>query len=140
MDEINTCAQAIGRFYHLSKTDHQALDNMESIWLKFSFIDPSLKDTVDIAEVHAACHVVSSHHLRRAHQTIALIETGDIPLITEFFDELNKLPDLQAKQATISEIKTIWLDHFRPHEELDLKQATEYYLIHYQSILEEFYR
>lgn len=124
----------------LSETQRKALDNMESIWLKFAANEPSLKETVDIVDVQTACQIVSSHHIRPAHQTIALIESGDIPLVTEFFDALSKLPgleDLQDRRARIEQVKAAWLEHLQPPKVVRTDQDIMQLVDRYWSIISE---
>jgi|SRR5581483_9099326 len=123
--------------FPLSETNRKALANIEAIWLKFAYSEPSLKDTVDLMEVRAACQTVSSHHLRPAYQTIALIESGDIPLITEFFAELSNLPGLEDKRAAIEQVKAVWLEHFQPSKGIQTDQAVAWLLDRYWSIIGE---
>lgn len=98
----------------LSETQSQALEDMQSIWLKFASFTSSLKDAVDICEVQAACQIISSHYPRPAYQTIAAIEGGNIPLINEFFDALSTLPTTQGKLDAIQRVRAAWMEYLSP--------------------------
>lgn len=98
----------------LSETQIKALENMHSIWLKFASFKPSLKDAVDICEVQAACQIVSSYHPWPAHQTIAALEGGNIPLMNEFFDALCSLPTTQGKLEAIERVRVAWSEYLNP--------------------------
>lgn len=98
----------------LSETQRKALDNMQSIWLKFATYKPSLENVCSCMEVQAACQIVASHHLQPAHETISAIELGNVPLLNEFFDELSKLPGMQSKLDAIQQVKDAWLEYLQP--------------------------